>query len=148
MKKLTTILMLAFALLIGGGVAANALELGSSTQGANDPFSTPEMEGTIGKYKVCMKLTFNPRNNTVSGWYYYKSKGSRNKIALSGTYDGMYMGGELTMKEKVNGKVTGTFTGEYNFGNWIISAGGTWRSPAGKTMEWDVNVGISDGFGH
>lgn len=139
MKKLTTILMLAFALLIGGGVAANALELGTYTQGPNDPFSTPEMEGNIGQHYVCMKLTFNPRNHTVSGWYYYKSKGSKNKITLSGTYEGEYFNGELTLKEKVNGKVTGTFTGEYYFGNMMIGAGGTWRSAAGKTLEWNVN---------
>lgn len=133
MKRVFAIFMVLGALLISGGVAVKA-------QG--DTFSTPELEGTLGNYNICMKLTFNQSNNTVSGWYYYVSKGAKNKITLSGTYDGNGMWGDLTLNEKVNGKITGTFTGEYNYGNMTVSANGQWKSSAGKTLDWDVNGGF------
>lgn len=126
--------MFVAAILISGGVAVNA-------QG--NSFSSPEMDGTIGSSDICMKLNFNESNHTVSGWYYYVSKGSNNKITLSGTYDGNPMFGDLRLEEKVNGKVTGTFTGEYNFGNMTVSAYGDWKSPDGKTLVWDVNAGFA-----
>lgn len=102
---------------------------------AYTPYKTPVMEGTIGKYKVVMQLTFDDDSHNVSGWYYYKSKGMNNKIQLSGTwrpYD--VIGRFVTLVEKVNGKVTGTFKCLFGPGNRVTSLDGTWTSSSGKRL--------------
>ena len=74
MKKCIAILALLICVMVGT-VSASART-----------WSTGSMTGTIGKYKVVMSLSVNESNKTVSGWYYYRSKGPKNKINLSGTY--------------------------------------------------------------
>ena len=129
MKKALSILMLAMWFLLGGTAEANASTI-----------ETGNMDGYVGSYPVVMKLTINDSTGKVTGWYYYKSKGSKNKIQLSGTYRDEGLGGTMTLTEKVKGKVTGTFSGEF----WIAPVGnmgynGTWKSPSGKRLEFDVN---------
>lgn len=124
MKKILTFLTLIIAL----------FATTSSAQAYT--FETYPLSGSVGKYKIVINLTFNSQNNTVKGWYYYKSKGSNNKISLSGTYRGDGQGGTLKLTEKVNGKITGYFSGEYGFGNRVTHVTGTWKSPTGKTLEW------------
>ena len=143
MKRFASIILIFAALLSGAVTKLSASDTEVSTAATSEPFTTSLMEGTIGNYKICMKLTFNDNNHSVSGWYYYKSKGSKNKISLSGHFSGEYIFGvcNLTLTEKVKGKVTGTFTGEFNAGNWTMGAEGTWRSPNGKTLKWSVDGG-------
>ena len=124
MKKIVSILLVIIAI-FATSLSVNARNL-----------ETGPLSGNIGKYKIVMNLTFNSQNHTVSGWYYYKSKGSKNKISVSGTYYGDEPGGDLNLTEKVNGKVTGRFKGEFGFGNRVKHVTGTWSSPSGKTMEW------------
>ena len=93
------------------------------------------MEGEIGEYPIVMQLTRHS-NGTVTGWYYYKSKGPKNKIVLSGEYSNYeFDGWDIRLAEKVNGKVTGIFDGKYNVhpysGIWVFDFWGTWESPNG-----------------
>lgn len=99
MKKFIAVLLLAFAFVLPSAVTASA-----------ETLTTPLMSGTIGKYKVKMKLTINTSTNKVSGWYYYASKGPKNKIQLSGRCNYSYGYNEgVTLTETVNGKTTGHF---------------------------------------
>ena len=99
------------------------------------------MEGAVGKYKIVMSLKLNTSTGKVSGWYYYKSKGPKNKIQLSGTIKGEPIDmAQVLLTEKVNGQVTGNFDGEF----WISAVGnmgysGTWISPKGNTLEFEVD---------
>lgn len=110
---------------------------------AADAHTTDVMGGTIGPYKVKMKLYLPAdfASGKVTGWYYYVSKGSKNKIALTGYYDASTH--ELALTEKSNGKVTGHFQGEYcmayTMGYIFDQFWGTWSSPTGKTLEFFVN---------
>lgn len=127
MKKTFVILMIAVAFLACGlqGYAKTS-----------DSVSTEVMEGSVGSYPVHMQLTFQ-KDKKVTGWYYYDKKGSSNKIKLSGTYKGDMTDNTFTIRETSNGKVTGTFSGEYAFGI-IESAWGTWTSATGKKLKWTV----------
>ena len=131
MKKILTVLT--FVLLaVFGAAKANA-----------HTFSTGNMTGTIGKYKIVMSLTINDSNNTVSGWYYYKSKGPKNKIKLSGTFRELQPQFGYTihidMKEYVGGKVTGTFNIDYyqqsKSGIDLMWIEGDFTTATGKTFE-------------
>lgn len=131
MKKILTVLT--FVLLaVFGAAKANA-----------HTFSTGNMTGTIGKYKIVMSLTINDSNNTVSGWYYYKSKGPKNKIKLSGTFRELQPQFGYTihidMKEYVGGKVTGTFNIDYyqqsKSGIDLMWIAGDFTTATGKTFE-------------
>lgn len=131
MKKILTVLT--FVLLaVFGAAKANAYT-----------FSTGNMTGTIGKYKIVMSLTINDSNNTVSGWYYYKSKGPKNKIKLSGTFRELQPQFGYTihidMKEYVGGKVTGTFNIDYyqqsKSGIDLMWIAGDFTTATGKTFE-------------
>lgn len=131
MKKILTVLT--FVLLaVFGAAKANAYT-----------FSTGNMTGTIGKYKIVMSLTINDSNNTVSGWYYYKSKGPKNKIKLSGTFRELQPQFGYTihidMKEYVGGKVTGTFNIDYyqqsKSGIDLMWIEGDFTTATGKTFE-------------
>ena len=130
MKKIKFIFIL-MALLVFGVTTAEAytLEL------------TP-MEGNIGKYAIVMDLTLNTSTGKATGWYYYKSKGPKNKIQLSGKVSGDPVDNEvkMTLTETVNGKTTGTFSGML----WISPVGnqgyeGTWTSPSGKKLKFSVD---------
>ena len=99
------------------------------------------MEGSIGKYPIVMQLTRHS-NGTVTGWYYYKSKGPKNKIMLSGNYSNYeFDGWDIRLTEKVNGKITGIFNGKYNAhpysGIMVYDFLGTWHSPDGD-RSYDV----------
>ena len=99
------------------------------------------MVGDIGKYPIVMQLTRHS-NGTVTGWYYYKSKGPKNKIVLSGEYSNYeFDGWDILLTEKVNGKVTGIFNGKYNVhpdsGIMVCDFSGTWQSPNGD-RSYDV----------
>lgn len=128
MKKLVTLLMVMIAILVGGEPAQAYT------------FTTGKMYGAVGNYSVTMVLTVNTSTGRVSGWYYYDSKGSKNKIQLSGTMRGEPMdGASMTLTETVKGKKTGTFKGSF----WLSPSGsegynGTWSSPSGKRLEFDV----------
>ena len=137
MKKILTLLTV--VLLAFVGVAkANAFTL-----------TTGNMTGTIGKYAVVMSLTINDSNHTVTGWYYYKSKGPRHKIKLSGTcmeqaqYDYSVC---INMHEYVGGKKTGFVLLDYNqktsMGRAMMWVEGEFTTTAGKTYE--VEIGRSD----
>ena len=133
MKKIVTILMVMVAMVIGSQTAsANTVE-------------TALMDGSVGPYKVKMKLWRNLDNNTVTGWYYYTSKGSKNKIKLSGRIipDGAnFFFCDMVLTETVNGKVTGTFRGSYGYGQMTgDDFDGTWTSPQGKSLHFQVNGG-------
>ena len=111
--------------------------------------TTYPMYGAVGKYKIVMVLEFKD-HGIVSGWYYYKSKGPKNKIKLNGTYKdewGNFEGGTLNLTESVNGKITGYFSGEFAVGfhmNRDVWAGGTWKSPKGNTLKWEVDTNSGD----
>lgn len=101
---------------------------------------TDEMEGKIGKYKIVMQLDIYD-NGKVNGWYYYKSKGPGKKISLSGNYNSKT--DQINLTEKVNGKITGYFRGEYVTGHlthfgWLYQYNGIWESPSGKKLEFLV----------
>lgn len=105
-------------------------------------WTTSVMEGTVGKYKVKMQLDVNDDTGVVSGWYYYSSKGSKAKITLSGKGE-MFEEDGAVLVEKVNGKQTGKFVGTLyqgrNMGAVIIGYSGTWISPTGKRLDFEVN---------
>ncbi len=134
MKKFLTIITITLVTLI------------CSTAAKADPSKTGTMTGTIGKYKVVMSLTFNQSNNTVTGWYYYASKGAKNKIRLSGTYRDQSVTGysyHINMKESVNGRTTGVFDVDYyqqSLGrSCSLLIEGNFTTAAGKS--YDVMVG-------
>lgn len=129
MKKCIAILALLICVMVGT-VSASART-----------WSTGSMTGTIGKYKVVMSLSVNESNKTVSGWYYYRSKGPKNKINLSGTYrdsSGSAVILEMDMKEKTGVKVTGYFDVTYSQYMGEISLDGDFTTSAGK--RYTVNL--------
>lgn len=100
---------------------------------------TSLMNGAIGQNGIKMKLWFNESNHTITGWYYYKSKGANNKIQLKGTYDGDILYATLVVNEISNGKVTGTFKGDFSYGTMTgHDFDGTWTSSAGKVLKFAV----------
>lgn len=129
MKKTITLLMLMMTIMAG------------APNGYAETMETGTMEGTIGKYKIKMKLTIDFDSHKVTGWYYYQSKGSKNKIQLNGKITGDFIDdSKITLTETVGGKTTGTFSGDF----WISAVGnmgysGTWASPQGKRLEFDVD---------
>lgn len=131
MKKLLLVFSVFVALLLGG------LPAGAET--------SEIMDGSIGKYGVVMQLDLK-NNGKVTGWYYYKSKGSSHKISLSGTYthpyniENYYI---LKLTESVDGKVTGNFEGEY-FNGPIYQYSGTWESPKGTKLKFFINNSPKD----
>ena len=134
MKKVITILMLMVAIVVGSQTASA------------DTVETALMSGSVGKYKVKMKLWRNLDNNTVTGWYYYTSKGANNKIKLSGRIlpqdEDNFFFCDMVLTETVNGKVTGTFRGSYGYGMMTgDDFEGTWTSPQGKSLHFEVNGG-------
>ena len=128
MKKLFAILTFMFTLFIGVQTAgAYTLE-------------TYDMEGTIGTYKVKIYLKLNTSTGKATGWYYYKSKGVKNKIQLSGTVKNFTDCGNVKLTEKVNGKVTGSFSGEFcESARGNMSYSGTWTSPSGKKHSLELD---------
>ena len=134
MKKAITFLMLMIGILIGGETVSAAT------------VETSLMEGTVGKYKIKMKLWRNLDNGTVTGWYYYTSKGAKNKIQLSGKMSPKGNEGlwdcNIVLTEKVNGKVTGTFDGYFNYGQMTGEGfSGSWSSPKGTRLNFSVYGG-------
>lgn len=138
MKKFLTIITITLVTLI------------CSTAAKADPSKTGTMTGTIGKYKVVMSLTFNQSNHTVSGWYYYASKGPKNKIKLSGTYRDQSEFNyciRINMKETVNGRTTGVFDVDYiqqSLGrSSSLSIDGFFTTAAGKSYDVMVSRDIN-----
>lgn len=96
-----------------------------------EKYAYPEMTGKIGNYPVVMQLYGDTNSSALTGWYYYKSQGSKNKISLRGNL----RNSKASLTETVNGKTTGSFSGnlgctghgtyyQYNFyGNWTSSKG-------------------------
>ena len=88
-----------------------------------------------------MYLKLNTSTGKATGWYYYKSKGAKNKIQLSsGTVKNFTDCSNVKLMEKVNGKVTGTFSGEFCVsprGN--MNYYGTWSSPSGKNLSFELD---------
>lgn len=128
MKKLFAILTFMFILFMG-----------VQTAGA-ETLETYNMEGTIGTYKVKIYLKLNTSTGVATGWYYYKSKGAKNKIQLSGTVKNFTDCGNVKLTEKVKGEVTGTFSGEFCVsprGN--MNYYGTWSSPSGKKLSFEFD---------
>ena len=130
MKKIKVLFIL-IAALVFGVASAEAYTYELST-----------MEGTVGKSGIVMDLTVNTSTGKATGWYYYKSKGPKNKIQLSGKIYGDPIDNEvkMTLTESVNGKTTGTFSGKC----WMSVTGnqgyiGTWTSPAGKKLNFSVD---------
>lgn len=144
MKNLFTISAIALALTTCGiaSTATNSDNTAQSVSQSQYTSDTPIIDGSIGKYPIKMKLTFNTSTRSVSGWYYYSSKGAKSKIQLSGSMNGDPVGNvvTLTLKEKVNGKVTGTFSGDFSisFGGYCEYIG-TWTSPAGKRLSFNLS---------
>lgn len=105
------------------------------------------MSGTIGKYKIKMQLTFHAdREDTVTGWYYYTSKGPNNKIKLSGTGILAFNDGEtqVSLFEYVNGKNTGEFYGSFTYGalrnHDAFIYYGTWSGTTGKKLDFELEA--------
>lgn len=129
MKRIATILMLLIALIIGT----------ENTQAYT--YETYDMTGSIGKYQIKIYIEINDSTGKATGWYYYKSKGAKNKIQLSGTAKkyGIY-DYKVVLTEKVNGKVTGTFSGDFGIApNGNMSYYGTWTSPNGKSLRFELD---------
>lgn len=108
----------------------------------------PLLDGSIGKYKIVMQVSFDYDKNTVSGWYYYKSKGSKNKVKLTGKFKGDSPFDGLTMTEVVNGKITGNFDCNYSWGTGDLSLGGNtpfvsmdgvFINASGKKFDFEVS---------
>lgn len=128
MKRLIAVFALICAIFVGGQTAW-AYE-----------FETYDMEGSVGKYDVKVYLKVNTDTGRASGWYYYKSQGSKKKIQLTGTVGKLNYSNcaNMTMTEKVDGKVTGTFRGEFcESARGFLFYHGTWTSPKGKKLEFD-----------
>lgn len=124
MKKLLAFLVLTIV------VMATNLSANAKT------FETHDLNGSIGKYKIVMNLTFDSQDHSITGWYYYKSKGPKNKININGIFKGDGKRGKLKLKEVVNGEITGNFSGDYDLENRNILLTGTWEAPNGNTLEW------------
>ena len=104
---------------------------------------TPLMSGTIGKYKIKMKLNINDDTGTITGWYYYTSKGAKSKIYLSGKGE-IFEEDATVLVEKANGKQTGKFVGTLWTGSmggtYSYGISGTWTSPTGKKLDFEVSA--------
>ena len=131
MKKLLTFIVIAVSFVAW-----------SSTAKAYD-YQTAVMEGSVGGYDIHMKLTFDLSTHKITGWYYYDSKGPDRKFKLSGTWSGSSLDDcKIKMQESYNGKVSGTFTGQ--FGPATMSgdmewAEGIWTSTKGKKLKWNAD---------
>ena len=130
MKKFITIIIMMIVVIFG------------ATTSHSETYDLVPMTGTIGKYAIVMDLIINTSTGKATGWYYYKSKGSKNKIQLSGKVygDPVLDFVKLNLTETVNGKTTGNFTGDL----WISAVGnqgyeGTWSSPSGKKLTFSVD---------
>lgn len=100
------------------------------------------MSGTVGKYKVKMKLDVDYDTGKISGWYYYTSIGAKAKVALNG-YGEFFNEDGAVLVETVNGKHTGTFVGTLVYSGFggvsVYIYGGEWISPTGKKLTFEVN---------
>lgn len=143
MKRLVLFFAL-LAVIIGGASfkAVAATDAARSESSGSRIFETALMDGFIGKYRIKMRLSLNQDNGTVTGWYYYTNKGSKYKIDLSGTVSGdVVYEPTVILKEKVNGKVTGTFKGEFSLAaSGCYSYEGKWTSPTGETLNFEVGL--------
>lgn len=111
MKKLFTILAVAFA----------AIAFCAPQQAmANEPTSTESSavlyssyyDGVIGSNLYIAAYLQVHSNGSYSGWYYYKKKGSNNKLYLTGYKD---RNGVVRLQEHdINNNVTGGFEGTFN----------------------------------
>ena len=103
-------------------------------------YETGTITGTVDKYPITMNLTVDESNGKVTGWYYYNKMGSNKKIQLSGIIEGeSYKGASLTLTERVNGKVSGTFSGLFRYSvSGDTKYNGSWISSSGKAMEFEV----------
>jgi len=138
MKKFLSTLFLIIALTLPMAIPAQAAG-----------YSLPLMTGTIGKSKVKMRLDINNSDNTVTGWYYYTARGSKNKIALKGTIETDEETYVTTIKltETVGGKITGTFNCEFSVGTGTSAYGGdhfytiygTFTNSTGKEFDVDIS---------
>lgn len=109
------ILATVLVFLVSGNI--NAATNGGDVDGVNLPETTEVQDvnktddavevydGYIGKYAIRMTLNF----ATNSGYYYYKSKGSNNKLYLSIDYD--YGNTIKVLEYNSNGNITGYFDG-------------------------------------
>lgn len=129
MKRLATILMLIVAIFVGGHSAWA------------EEFESYKMDGTVGKSPVNVYIKANTSTGRASGWYYYNSQGSKKKIQLTGTvtnYKNGYGTMNVNLTEKVDGKVTGTFSGVLSLTvHQSLVYKGTWTSPAGKKLKFE-----------
>ena len=132
-----SLIMKRFLLIFGVLIAAIAFCVPASA------WETPLMSGTIGKYKVKMKLNINEDTGKITGWYYYASKGSKAKITLSGSGE-MFEEDGTVLIEKVNGKQTGKFVGMLWTGSlhntYSYGYTGVWISPTGKRLDFEVEA--------
>lgn len=133
MKKLLAVIFLALAFVLPNAASVQA-----------ETYTTTVMNGSIGKYKVVMKLTLNDRTHTITGWYYYKSKGPKNKLQLTGTFDGPIFSAEnVNVVERVNGKVTGRFFGWFAIGSmqghYLDTFSGDFTNSKGTVYNFDIS---------
>lgn len=110
------ILAAVLAFLVSGNI--NAATNGGEVDGVNLPETTEVQDvnktddalvvydGYIGKYPIRMALNF----DTGSGYYYYKSKGSNNKLYVEIGYDAGYT---FLFEYNQNGQQTGLFRGTF-----------------------------------
>lgn len=83
-----------------------------SSWGASGSAST-YFSGAIGSFPITMFMRIT-NDGRAQGWYYYNSKGSGQKLALSGYYNNE---GQIVLNEfDSNGTNTGKFDGNYNDG--------------------------------
>ncbi|MBQ2121276.1 MAG: hypothetical protein IIU50_01185 [Bacteroidaceae bacterium] len=107
------ILAAVFAFLVSGNIYA------STNEPLNNLPETTEVQevdrtddalvvydGYIGKYPIRMALNF----DTKTGYYYYKSKGSNNKLYVEIGYDAGYT---FLFEYNQNGQQTGLFRGTF-----------------------------------
>ena len=96
----------------------------------HDKYKQVKLEGIIANYPILMNLEFNGED--VSGSYYYKSKGSSEKLYLSGSLDG----NELELYEKnAEGMNTGYFDGTFKNGTYS----GTFENFKGQRLKFHLS---------
>lgn len=83
--------------------------------------------GRLGDYMVYAALS-GEAEGPLQGRYFYQTQ--RKEIALAGSTKS----GKLTLQEKVNGEVTGSWRGERD----NFSFRGTWTSPKGKELAFQL----------
>ncbi|WP_157201968.1 hypothetical protein [Massilia sp. Root335] len=136
----TTTRLIASLVLAGAALAIPSAFAGTPPTKAQSVTLTPiaksaaRYEGTLSNKHILMVLSQEGAN--FEGAYAYVKQGSQERPRWIDLFGSAKKDGVVSLVEKVNGKVTGSFSGKIA-GNGFS---GTWQSPAGRRLDFSASA--------